>query len=160
MQTKFFKKTVAVVLLSLAITACNQDGTINRQSVGALTGAGAGAFLGSGIGKGTGNTAAIAIGTVAGALAGSHIVASMDQTDQRLYYQTQNRALEVNRTGQKATWYNPDTGVTGTIIPTATYQDTNGQYCREFKQTIIIGGRPQDAYGVACKQGRDWVIKN
>ena len=28
----------------------------------------------------------------------------------------------------------------------------NGAYCREFQQTIVIGGQQQQGYGKACQQ--------
>jgi surface antigen len=35
----------------------------------------------------------------------------------------------------------------------------SGKYCREFYQTVSIGGRTEDAYGVACLQpDGDWRI--
>ena len=40
----------------------------------------------------------------------------------------------------------------GTYTPTNTYQTTTGQYCREFQQTITVGGQTEDAYGTACRQ--------
>ena len=49
-------------------------------------------------------------------------------------------------------WRNPDSGNSGSITPTRTYEIANGQYCREYRQTIVIGGEPQQAYGTACRQ--------
>jgi hypothetical protein len=61
-------------------------------------------------------------------------------------------ALEYNRTNQASTWVNPDTGVSGTVVPVRTYQNAAGQPCREFQRTIIIGGREERGYGTACRQ--------
>ena len=36
---------------------------------------------------------------------------------------------------------NPDTGHYGTVTPLRTFQDAGGQYCREFQQTITVGGQ-------------------
>ena len=33
-----------------------------------------------------------------------------------------------------------------------TYQASNGQYCREYEQSVTIGGKPQKSYGTACRQ--------
>jgi surface antigen len=38
------------------------------------------------------------------------------------------------------------------VTPTHTYQGTGGQYCREYQQTIIIDGKPNQSYGTACRQ--------
>lgn len=37
--------------------------------------------------------------------------------------------------------------------------DPNGAYCREYQQTVIIGGKKRDSYGTACMQpDGDWKI--
>jgi hypothetical protein len=37
-------------------------------------------------------------------------------------------------------------------LPKPAYQASNGEYCREFTQTVSVGGRAQEAYGTACRQ--------
>ena len=32
------------------------------------------------------------------------------------------------------------------------FKNNNGRYCREFQQTVTIGGRTAEAYGTACRQ--------
>jgi len=61
-------------------------------------------------------------------------------------------ALEYNRTNQASTWVNPDTGDTGSVVPVRTFQNTQGQPCREYQRTIVIGGREERGYGTACRQ--------
>jgi len=65
---------------------------------------------------------------------------------------TLQNALEYNRTNQASSWVNPDTGGTGTVVPTRTFESSSGQPCREFQQTIVIGGREEQGYGTACRQ--------
>ena len=37
---------------------------------------------------------------------------------------------------------------------------STGEYCRECQQTVVIGGREEDAYGVACRQpDGSWEIQ-
>jgi surface antigen len=31
-------------------------------------------------------------------------------------------------------------------------QNNNGQYCREYRQTVKVGGKTQEGYGTACRQ--------
>jgi surface antigen len=63
--------------------------------------------------------------------------------------------------GQPSVWNNPDTGNSGAITPTRTYQLANGTYCREYKQTITVGGEEQQAYGTACRQpDGTWKIQS
>jgi surface antigen len=60
-------------------------------------------------------------------------------------------SLENAKTNQATVWKNPDTGSTGTITPIETYQNADGQYCREYQKTVTIGGEEQQAYGTACR---------
>ena len=66
--------------------------------------------------------------------------------------QTNYSALETAPSGTTYEWHNPDSGNSGATTPTQTYQTTSGAYCREFTQTVNVGGEIQDAYGTACRQ--------
>ena len=66
--------------------------------------------------------------------------------------QNAQRSLEATPTGSASPWQNPDTGNYGTFTPTQTYQRPDGQYCREYTQTISVGGRTERGYGTACRQ--------
>jgi surface antigen len=69
--------------------------------------------------------------------------------------------LEFNRTNQASTWVDPDTGQSGSTVPTRTFQNAVGQPCREFTQTIIVAGRKEQGYGTACRQpDGSWQIVN
>jgi len=47
------------------------------------------------------------------------------------------------------------------MTPLKTYQRPSGQYCREYQQTIYVGGQQQQAYGTACRQpDGSWEIQN
>jgi surface antigen len=71
------------------------------------------------------------------------------------------RALETSRTGQTTSWSNPDSGHSGDITPTRTYQNASGQYCREYQQEIDIGGQKEKAHGTACRQpDGSWKIQS
>lgn len=49
----------------------------------------------------------------------------------------------------------------GTVVAVRDGRAADGAYCREFQQTVTIGGQPQQAYGTAC-QGQDgaWRVVN
>ena len=71
------------------------------------------------------------------------------------------RAFESNRAGQTSVWQNPDSGNSGSVTPTRTYELANGQYCREYRQTIVVGGEQHQAYGTACRQpDGTWAIQS
>ena len=136
---------VAVAALAVALSACENPPT--KQQVGAVSGAVIGGVVGSTIGGGTGRTVAIVAGTVAGGLLGSHIGKRMDEADRIKAAQ----ALESTRTGETATWRNPDTGDQYAMTPTKTYKSVNGP-CREFTVNATVEGKPEKVDGTACRQ--------
>jgi surface antigen len=90
----------------------------------------------------------VLLGGLAGGVAGSYL----DDQDKRTAAATTQQALESKSSGSTSTWHNPDTGNSGSVTPIRTYQASNGQYCREYEQTVTIGGKPQKSYGTACRQ--------
>lgn len=71
--------------------------------------------------------------------------------------ESQQRALESAQiaataapVGEPIAWY--DQGAQGTVVATREGWSDNGRYCREFRQTVEIGGRIEQAYGTACQQ--------
>lgn len=145
-------KTALILAGVLALTACEPG---SKQGFGTLLGAIGGAAIGSALGDngdGTTHFFAVAAGTLAGAAIGSSIGRSLDEADRWTMEQNRQIALESYPSGQTSTWYNPDTGNSGSYQPQPAYQDTTGAYCREYQQTITIGGKTEEAYGKACRQ--------
>jgi surface antigen len=141
-----------IAALALTLTAC-QDGTVgSKQGMGTIAGAALGGLAGSQIGSGTGQLAAVGAGVLLGALLGNEIGKSLDRADQAALQRTTQSTLETQPSGTVATWQNPDSGNYGTVTPRPAYRTSSGQYCREFQQSITVGGETQDAYGTACRQ--------
>lgn len=138
-----------VVIVALAVAGCTPGQ--EKAETGTLVGAGAGAAVGSLIGKGGGNIAAMVIGGLLGAYAGHQIGQQLDDRDRMLADQAGQKAL-TGPMGQSITWNNPDNGHTGTVTPTREGTDQAGAYCREYQQTVVVGGQTQQAYGTACRQ--------
>lgn len=153
------KKIASLAMVALLLTGCvRDDGELDKQTLGGLTGAVGGAVVGSNVGKGKGNIAAIAVGTLLGAAIGSDIGRSLDRADRDYYARTSQRALENNKVGATSSWRNPDSGASGTFTPVKTYEK-DGSYCREFTQTIKVGDKVEKGYGTACRQPNgDWKI--
>ncbi len=144
---------IALILAGvLTISACEPG---SKEGFGTLLGAIGGAAIGSALGdNGDGTTQffAVAAGTIAGAAIGSSIGRSLDEADRIAMERNRQVALETYPSGQTATWYNPDTGNSGSYQPQPAYQNKTGAYCREYQQTITVGGKTEDAYGKACRQ--------
>jgi surface antigen len=148
------------VLLALTLAGCQTGGSGvgTATTVGGLGGAAAGGLLGATLG---GGGTGIAAGTILGGLLGAGVGYVLDQRSQQLQAQTVARSLETAPSGRTATWVNPDNGIQGTVTPVRTYQAQTGAYCREFQQTIVIGGQPKQSYGTACRQpDGSWRIVN
>lgn len=139
-----------LILAILGLTACAGDRG-QKEVVGGLTGAALGGLLGAQFGSGTGQLAGTAIGVLVGGLMGSEVGRTMDEVDRMKANQAVVQAQSAP-IGENITWNNPSSGYSGSITPTRDGYSDSGSYCREFHQTVSIGGKTEDAYGVACRQ--------
>lgn len=156
------KILAGIVALSL-LSACAQQGgrpstgvmsggNVNKQDIGTLAGAIGGGVIGHNIGGGAGKTVATIAGTLLGGAIGNSIGGSLDNADMAAYNEASSRALETAPAGRSLPWKNPQTGNYGTVTPSGYYQNSNGQYCREYNQTIVVGGKKQSGHGTACRE--------
>lgn len=158
------KKITSLLLVVTMLAACQQNGaggySVTKEDAGTVLGGVGGALLGSQVGGGSGRIVAVAAGTLLGSALGRSVGASLDKADMAYYNQTSQRALETAPAGTSLPWNNPNSGVSGTVTPSQYYQTASGQYCREYTQTITVGGRTEEGYGVACRQpDGSWKIK-
>jgi surface antigen len=138
---------VSAIVAAFLLMGCESTGP--KTTIGGLGGAAAGGLLAAALGgKGTG----IAAGTILGGLLGGAIGDRLDTADREKASAAAAQALESVPSGQSVTWRNPDSGNTGVVTPVRTYQIATGQYCREYTQTINIGGERHQSYGTACRQ--------
>jgi surface antigen len=148
----FTRVLVLLMLIALPLAGCETPGSTGigtKTAIGGLGGAAAGGLLGAALGgSGTG----IAAGTILGGLIGGALGNRMDAADQQRAQETATRALETVPSGRSVAWQNPDSGNTGSVMPTRTYQTSSGQYCREYQQTITISGERHQSHGTACRQ--------
>ena len=161
-----FKSLLAVSVSLMMLSACSGQqnaqnaqaggitggGGLDKQDIGTGIGAVGGAVAGAQFGKGNGRIVTGALGALLGAGIGNAVGASLDRADMTYYQKAQQQALETAPPGQALPWSNPQSGHSGTIVAQAPYQNPTGQYCREFTNTINIGGQPQKGYGTACRQ--------
>jgi len=164
-------KILAMLAIStMALTACQQGvgvsqgstgGMGNKQMIGGASGAVLGGLLGSQIGKGNGQLVGVGVGALLGTFLGSEIGASLDKADLAYAQQAADRAYTAP-VGQSISWNNPDSGHSGVITPTREgVSNTTGRTCREYTQTIYVGGKQQTAVGQACKNADGtWTVQN
>lgn len=148
-----------MALAALSLGACETlQGRGNKELIGGGSGALLGGLAGSQVGSGSGRLWATGAGVLLGALVGSDIGRSLDKADLAYANQAQNRAYSAP-VGETVTWNNPESGNYGTYTPVRDGYSSSGRYCREYQQTIVVGGREESAYGTACQQPNgDWEI--
>jgi surface antigen len=151
------RKFMGALALCTMLGACTNTGStapgqfgMNNTTGGTLLGAAAGGLLGNQFGHGAGKGVATVAGVIAGGLIGHSIGQSLDQADQQALSRSTQTALESNQPNQPLPWQGQNGS--GTITPGAYYQAPDGRYCREFQQTIVVGGQQQQGYGKACRQ--------
>jgi surface antigen len=161
MKTRTWYRAGALMLvLILVLSGCASTSDTGSQTsqwlsnnekalIGGLGAATAGGLLGAAFHLGP---AGIIGGALLGGLAGGAIGNRMDAADKQQQAQAAQKAFETTPSGQSVAWRNPDTGNSGTLTPMRTYQASSGQYCREYQQTITVGGEKQQAYGTTCRQ--------
>jgi surface antigen len=89
-----------------------------------------------------------------------NIAALITRVDDVYAERSAQLALEYTTDGGSRGWSNPDTGTTGTIRPTRTFQQADGTYCREYAHAIQVrqksGGdvkaQAEAAGRFACRQ--------
>jgi surface antigen len=151
------KPLIASLLAAALLAGCANTGQpgefgANKTTAGGLLGAAAGGLLGSQIGSGSGKLAATGAGVLLGALIGSETGKSLDKADRNYAARAQQQATAAP-IGQSIVWSNPASGHTGYVTPVRDGRDAaTGAYCREFQQTITVGGQSQQGYGTACRQ--------
>ena len=143
---------LTAMIASVGLAGCeSMQSAGTKQTVGTAGGAVIGGILGSRVGGGSGQLWATGAGALIGALVGSEIGKSLDRAD-RGYLASANQQAHSAPIGESISWNNPESGNYGTVTPTRDGRDTSGAYCREYQQTIYVGGQQETGYGTACQQ--------
>ncbi|HTU01845.1 MAG TPA: RT0821/Lpp0805 family surface protein, partial [Candidatus Sulfotelmatobacter sp.] len=127
------------MLVIVMVTGCETVQSNPKTAIGAGGGALVGGLIAGAAGA---NPAAIAASVIGGALVGGLVGNMLDERDKRTAAEAARQALEAAPTGTAVAWQNPDTGHSGTVTPTRTYQTASGAYCREYTQSVTIDGKP------------------
>ncbi|MCW8931937.1 MAG: RT0821/Lpp0805 family surface protein [Gammaproteobacteria bacterium] len=82
----------------------------------------------------------------------------ISEDQQRMHEAAQVKATSAN-VGETIVWQEGD--ASGTVKTTRMGTSTSGRQCREFQQTVTIGGKTEQAYGTAClKPDGAWELIN
>ena len=162
MSLAILRTTALIVVVALGLSGCAQTGEAVKNNpkttMGGMLGAAGGGLIAAAAGA---SPAGIVGGVLIGGLVGGAVGNALDQKDKEMAQQAAQRAFENSRSGESSAWHNPDSGNSGSITPTRTYQQPSGQYCREYQQDIIVGGKPEKTYGTACRQADgSWQLQS
>ena len=112
------------------------------------SGLGAAGFLGP---VPDGKTPAADAAAVRGRIFNGAYAVELGSADRRRARKAVHAALEWLPVGQMKVWRNPDNGHWGTVMATRTYQDAKGLWCREYRQTVTLGGDENQETAAACR---------
>ena len=102
---------------------------------------------------------ALSVGAIAGSQLGGNVGRQLTSADKTQMQESTQRALETGVNGQAVHWANEKSGNAGSTTPQARFTTSGGTTCREFQQSVTVGGDNATAYGTACRQpdGR-WMV--
>ena len=156
------KLTTGLLIAGLGTALSGCGGMGQNETAGSIIGGVAGAVVGNQFGSGDGKTAATALGAVIGAMVGGNVGRSLDETSRQRAVAAAEHALETGDIGESITWENPDNAggpAHGSATVIRRGADSKGRTCREFQQTVMIGGREEQSYGTACRDDNgDWIV--
>lgn len=144
----FVNKVLPVMLGVVLLAGCNSTGHQTKTEDGAV-------IIGGAIqtyhDKAGSTLASSGVSSLLGAFMGKDIGTSLDAGDRELAVQAARRAYS-GPVGDRVGWANQANGHGGAVTTTRDGYNSQGQYCREFQQSVTVGKRTENAYGTACKQ--------
>jgi len=134
-------RMVLAIASSALLAAC---GTTSQTGGGLLGGA-----SGQGTSSGGGKVAGAIIAAMNGGLVGGTVGAGLSEREKRNALVAEYKALEYTASGQKVAWQG-DSGHSGEAMAAQPYR-VGSQDCRQYTQTVTIGGASSTARGTACR---------
>lgn len=129
-------RMVLAVVSSALLAAC---GTASQTG-------GKGGLLGIGSG---GKVATTIIGAMNGGLVGGTVGTGLSAREKRNALEAEYKALEYTPGGKAVAWTG-DSGHSGAVTAAQPYR-VGSQDCRQYTQTVVIGGASSTARGTACR---------
>lgn len=70
-------------------------------------------------------------------------------------------SLENNVSGKSLEWSDPQSDLTFSVTPLRTFVNKDGVFCREYKQTVSIGGTETEQISFACRRAdQGWIAED
>jgi len=149
-----------ITVMAFEMVGCTPGNNVpGSTAAGAL----AGGLIGNELFHGKNAFAGVLAGALVGGIVGNQIGEYMDRQD-KINMQSAIVNTPVN---QQASWTSDKAGpngqpVTYTVRPVRNYTSARtNEYCREYQTTVIVGNKPQQGYGKACRQpDGSWKIRS
>jgi surface antigen len=136
-------RVVPVVVSAVLLAACSTSSRTDAGGGGLL-----GGLSGSSASSG-GRVANNIIAALNGGLVGGPVGAGLSEREKRNALEAEYRALEYTASGQPVPWQG-NAGRSGEVVAAQPYR-VGSQDCRQYKQTVIVGGVTSTARGTACR---------
>ncbi len=81
-----------------------------------------------------------------------------DETDCFYVQRTFTFALTTGQQGTITRWSNSKTNASGSITILQTTEQTPGNFCRRFQQSVTLKGQTRTGTGIACLRNNNWQI--
>lgn len=75
----------------------------------------------------------------------------LSAADRGLARASVQQTLERRLSRDMGRWRNDASGNSGAVMPLRTFRVADGQYCREYKETIVADGKIVSRLGTACR---------
>jgi surface antigen len=134
---------IRMVLVIGALAVLSGCGTASQ------TGNQSGGLLGLATGASDRKVATTIISAMNGGLVGGTVGTGLNAHEKRSALEAEYRALEYTASGQQVAWQG-DAGHSGQVVAAQPYR-VGSQDCRQYTQTVSIGGASSTARGTACR---------
>ena len=101
----------------------------------------------------------LGLAACAGAPAGdTDPYASLTENDVALAAMLLQRTLDHAPDGTTRRWTNDESGHSGAITPVRSYIADTGQYCRDYREDLVINGESRNFHYSACRDEDRWGL--
>lgn len=73
--------------------------------------------------------------------------------DRQVFATIINQTLEKHLSGEVVEWENEKSGSSGSVRPVRTFRNNNGEWCREYKEQLVLGDERWSRSAIACRIG-------
>jgi len=77
---------------------------------------------------------------------------AMTEADVQLANAALDQALETHASGTEASWRNRTSGNSGRVTPLRSFKLGDGTYCRDYRETVTVGGDSEAWTDTACRE--------